>query len=338
MKHGNIALFVPHNGCPNQCTFCNQRSITGKQSQPTARDVDKAAERALSGNREFDYEIAFFGGSFTAIDREYMISLLKAAHKYVAGGAVKGIRISTRPDAIDDEVLGILKEYGVTSIELGAQSMCDDVLLSNRRGHTADDVRAASKRIRESGFSLGLQMMTGLYKSSDEKDIYTAKQIIALNPDTVRIYPTVTMDNTDLGELYKCGEFTPTPLWQSVNLCALLFRMFEESNIEVIRLGLHYSEELEHGMLFNNYHPAFRELVEGQLMLEEFLRMAEPYKNGEALTKLKVRLNPCDVSKFVGQKKRNIRAINESGFSVKIVQDKTLSKRQILVELQGEEI
>ena len=147
MKKGNISIFVPHLGCPCQCSFCNQKTITGQANQPTPQDVDKAVKTALK-SKGFDYEIAFFGGSFTAIDREYMISLLKAANKYIKSNEVKGIRISTRPDCIDEEILDLLKEYGVTSIELGAQSMDDEVLLANRRGHTAKDVENASEHPR----------------------------------------------------------------------------------------------------------------------------------------------------------------------------------------------
>lgn len=336
MKHGNIALFVPHNGCPNQCTFCNQRSITGKQYQPTAEDVDRAVlEAVLSSERngtKYNYEIAFFGGSFTAIDREYMLTMLNAAHKYVENGTVGGIRLSTRPDAIDNEVLTLLKNYGVTSIELGAQSMCDDVLLANLRGHTSDDVRNASCLIKNYGFSLGLQMMTGLYKSDNEKDIFTAKEIIGLEPDTVRIYPTITIEGTMLGELYKSGEYKPSSLDESVDLCALLLKMFSENNIEVIRLGLHYSEDLKNGMLFDNYHPAFKELCESRLMLDEFVRSLEFSEILKKGTKdIVVAVNPSSVSKFVGQKRANIKTINRMGLNVKIRQNDKLSVYELLI-------
>ncbi len=341
MKHGNIALFVPHNGCPNQCTFCNQKSITGKQYQPTKKDVDNAVSQALSSSVKsgvrYDYEIAFFGGSFTAIDREYMLSLLKVAYKYVEDKTVSGIRLSTRPDAIDREVLEILKSYGVTSVELGAQSMCDEVLTANRRGHTADNVRNASRLIKEYGFSLGLQMMTGLYKSNRERDIYTAEEIISLNPDTVRIYPTVTLSGTQLGDLYKSGAFIPTPLEESVNLCALLLNLFSENNIEVIRLGLHYSEDLERDMLFDNYHPAFKELCESKLMLDKFVGIVNDTGliKGKKPINVTVSVNPSSVSKLVGQKRTNIKAMNDMGFNVKLSQNKNLSAYEIIIEPQG---
>lgn len=304
------------------------------QYQPDESDVDTAVSEAMRTAKKYDYEIAFFGGSFTAIDREYMISLLKAAHKYVVNKTVRGIRLSTRPDAIDEEVLDILKSYGVTSIELGAQSMCDEVLSANRRGHSADDVRRASCLIRDYGFSLGLQMMTGLYKSSFERDVETAKEIIKLKPDTVRIYPTVTIDGTVLAQLYRSGQYKPANLQESVNLCALLLKMFSDNNIEVIRLGLHYSEDLERDMVFNNYHPAFRELCESKLMLEEFKRIISDERFPESKSLL-ISVNPSCVSKLVGQKRSNILEMNRLGYNIKLNRDDTLSTYQIIVEPQG---
>ena len=162
-KHKNLSIFVPHAGCPNQCSFCDQRSISGTQNPPTAEEVSALCDEFLPKEKGDDYEIAFFGGSFTAIDREYMLQLLKAAYPFVQQGRAAGIRISTRPDCISTEILDILKQYGVTSIELGAQSMQDDVLKVNLRGHTEEDVVKASCLIKQYGFSLGLQMMTGLY-------------------------------------------------------------------------------------------------------------------------------------------------------------------------------
>ncbi len=206
MKHANVALFVPNNGCPHACSFCSQRSITGRQNQPEPRDVRSAAETALRSLRPVEAkqaEIAFFGGSFTAIDRGYMLSLLRAAYPYVRDGRFYGIRISTRPDYIDDGILTLLRQYGVTTIELGAQSMDDRVLALNGRGHTAQQVVQASSLIRERGFRLGLQMMTGLYGDSAAGAKKTAEALASLLPACVRIYPTLVLRGTELGSRYE---------------------------------------------------------------------------------------------------------------------------------------
>ena len=259
-RHSNISVFIPHNGCPHRCAFCNQRTISGAARQPTADDVRRAVHTALASPRfeGANAEIAFFGGSFTAIHREYMTELLEAAHEFIADGKVAGIRVSTRPDAIDDDVLKILKKYGVTSIELGAQSMKDEVLRLNRRGHTAQDVVDASHLIKQYGFSLGLQMMTGLYGDDNVGARYTARQLAALRPDTVRIYPTVVLEGTELAEKMRTGDYRPQGYEDAAKLCAQLLRFFEQKRINVIKLGLHASDGVVGNMVGGAYHPAFR--------------------------------------------------------------------------------
>ena len=308
MKKGNISIFVPHLGCPQQCSFCNQKTITGAQSQPTADDVRSAVKTALN-KKNFEYEIAFFGGSFTAIDREYMLSLLSAAAECVDGERVKGIRISTRPDFIDDEVLGILKAYKVTSIELGAQSMDDEVLKANLRGHTSSDVANASKLIRKYGFELGLQMMTGLYLDTDEKAIETAKKLIELKPDTVRIYPTVVLKGTYLAELYENEAYKPQTVDDAAELCTKLLPMFEKAGVRVIRLGLHASDDIKKNMVAGAYHDSFGEIVQSRFMLNKVL--AYPPGNYE------IKVNPKSVSKLKGQQKRNVYFLMEEGYNIK---------------------
>lgn len=314
MKKGNISLFIPHLGCPHKCSFCNQNTITGKQSQPSADDVRAAAETALR-KKNYDYEIAFFGGSFTAIDREYMLSLLKAAYDYVKDGRVNGIRISTRPDCIDEEVLDILKKYGVTSIELGAQSMDDEVLRANFRGHTAEDVENASRLIKSYGFELGLQMMTGLYLDTNEKAIETAKKLIALSPDTIRIYPTVVLKNTYLAKLYEDEIYKPQTVDDAANLCTKIVPMFEKAGIRVIRLGLHSSPELKKNMIAGAFHDSFGEIVKSRYMLNEILKY--PPADYEIV------VNSKSVSQLKGQQKRNIYFLMEEGYNIKVtVNDK----------------
>ncbi len=272
-------------------------------------------------------EIAFFGGSFTAIDRDYMLSLLKATVPYI--DRFKGIRISTRPDCIDDEILELLRLYKVTSIELGAQSMDDAVLIANNRGHSAIDVINACKKIKRFGFSLGLQMMTGLYKSDFDSDIYTAKQFILLKPDTVRIYPTVIMNDTDLADLFLSGEFVPYTLEQSVDLCSRLIMMFETEHIKIIRLGLHYSDSLIKNSYGDNYHPAFKELCENKIFVNRFLSEA-----GSANDKIKYKvfINQKSISKFLGQNKRNCILLSEMGYGFDIEYDNRLGKYDLYIK------
>ena len=229
--------------------------------------------------RSYVTEIAFFGGSFTAIDRDYMLSLLDATKPYI--DRFYGIRISTRPDCIDKEVLDILKSYKVTAIELGAQSMDDNVLLMNERGHSSDDVRRAAELIKSYGIELGLQMMTGLYGSCDDLDRYTAEEFIKLSPDTVRIYPTIVMKGTRLGELYEAGEYCPQTRDEAVEFCSELLLMFEDgAGIPVIRMGLHDSESLRRDMLDGPHHPAFRELCESRILFERAVEILKTKKPG----------------------------------------------------------
>ncbi len=329
MSHANISVFVPHLGCPNLCSFCNQHSISGSVKQPNHDDIDNAVSLAMSSdnyNAE-NTELAFFGGSFTAVDREYMMMLLKTAYRHVVNKNVKGIRISTRPDCINEEILDVLKKHGVTAIELGAQSMSDDVLKSNNRGHTAADVKYASNAIKKNGFELGLQMMTGLYKSSDELDIFTAEEIIKLKPDTVRIYPTITLKNTKLEALFLNGEYTPPCLEQTVTLCARLVKMFNDNNIKVIRLGLHTINADSY--VAGPWHAAFGELCESKAFFDKVLINLK--EKGEYV----LRVSPKNVSKLVGNKKKNINLFMQMGYKCTVVADEGVNISDVTVERMG---
>lgn len=326
----NVSVFVPHNGCPHKCSFCDQRHITGCVSQPTPEDVKATVEIALNSLKEksADAEIAFFGGSFTAIDRSYMLELLDSTKDYIE--RFKGIRISTRPDAIDEEILDILKSYRITSIELGAQSMVDSVLAYNERGHSADDIRKASELIKSFGFSLGLQMMTGLYKSNDDLDLYTAQEFIKLNPDTVRIYPTVVLENTTLAELFRKGDYIPPDVDRSAKLCSKLIPMFEEKGIKVIRVGLHDSESLKSNMTGGAFHPAFRELCEAQIYLDKILCNLTSQKISEG--EIDIFVPKSDLSKAIGQKGYNKNKLISLGYKPKFIPHDTLANRQVLIK------
>lgn len=318
-KHANIAIFVPHLGCPRQCSFCEQRTITGRgqDKPPSPEDVLAAAEIAAKslGDGCGGAEIAFFGGSFTAIDRGYMLSLLEAAKGAVDRYGFKGVRCSTRPDAVDEEVLDILKAHRVTAVELGAQSMDDGVLAANRRGHTAQDTRAAAESIRRAGLELGLQMMTGLYTDTDEKAMETARELVELGPRTARVYPTIVLPGTELAQLYEDGAYRPQELEEAVELCARLMDVFEDSGVRVIRMGLHPGVELEKRMVAGPYHQAFRQLVESRRFFRRLC--AELGGPGE----YRVAVNPRDVSTALGQGRENVKRLDEMGVRVTFRQD-----------------
>ncbi len=259
-----IPIFVPHKGCPHQCSFCNQKHITGQTEDVTAKTAEETVLKYLSTiDSEKNYvEIAFYGGSFTAVETDLQCSLLAVAKKYKDKGLVHGIRLSTRPDCIDEIILKRLMEYGVTDIELGVQSMSEKVLAANNRGHSADDVKNAVSLIRKYPFKLGLQMMVGLISDSKEACIMTAEKLAELKPDFVRIYPTLVFDNTPMAELYKAGEFTPLTVEQAVDICRPIVKIFDENNIKIIRLGLLVSQdEAKNNLLGGPYHPSFRNLI-----------------------------------------------------------------------------
>ena len=257
-----IPVFVPHAGCPNDCVFCNQRRISGALRPADERDVAAAIEAAEGKlSRGMAAELAFYGGSFTAIPAEEQEKLLGAALPFLNSGKISSIRLSTRPDAINGETVERLSRYGVETVELGAQSMCPEVLKLSNRGHTADDTRRAAGLLKAAGFKLILQMMTGLPGDDPERSRYTARELIKLGPDGVRIYPTVIVRETELYDMWKRGEYSEHTVNEAVVLCADLVPMFTEAGIPVIRLGLNPTDDLSGGDAAGGaYHPAFGEL------------------------------------------------------------------------------
>lgn len=333
MKHANVAFFVPMVGCPHRCSFCDQNSITGESGIPTPEEVDKTLKKAARELHGFSEkaEIAFFGGSFTMIPRELMLSLLAPAKKWIDRKAFSGIRISTRPDAIDEEVLSVLKEYGVTFIELGAQSCNNAVLEKNRRGHTFEDTQKAAQLIREAGFSLGLQMMTGMPGSTKEDDILTAARFAALKPDTMRIYPTLVLKNTLMAKWFEDGEYVPQTVEEAAAECAELLDIFELYKINVIRLGLHAEVSLEENLLGGPYHPAFREICESLRFRKKIAPMLTRLPKGSYILKVA----PSEVSKCSGQHRSNVEHWLSLGYAVRIVPDNNLNPGDFEVMMAG---
>ncbi len=276
-------------------------------------------------------QIAFFGGSFTAINREYMISLLHAADKEVKAYGLGGIRISTRPDKIDEEILTLLKRYGVTAIELGAQSLCDEVLRANRRGHTAEDICRAAAQINAFGFELGLQMMTGLYQDTEERAIETARKMIAVAPKTVRIYPTLLFADTYLYELWQAGKYQPQTLEEAVSLCAALIPLFEKAGIRVIRTGLHADAEMQGKYVAGPFHPAFKELCLSRIFYQKVLSAMRENVAKTEQTRYTIKVNPKFFSAAVGPKKQNIAFWENEGFFIEMQQDNTVKPGDFLL-------
>ncbi|MCF6463366.1 elongator complex protein 3 [Clostridium sp. Cult1] len=309
--HFIIPIFVPHYGCPHDCVFCNQRRITGLSTDVTPQYVRDTIEEYLYTFPKgmITVEVAFYGGSFTGIDKEIQKELLEIPLEYKNNGKIDGIRLSTRPDYIDEEILDLLKEYGVDTIELGVQSLDDTVLYRSGRGHYSQQVYMASKLIKEYGFNLGLQMMVGLVGDSKEKAIYTAKEFIKIDPFCVRIYPTLVIKDTYLEKMYKDGKYTPLSLEEAVDIAANLLMIFECYNIHVIRVGLQPTENIRLGrdVVAGPFHPSFRQLVESyiyRMVLEEYLDQLKKDIVGE---KLIIEISNKNISNVVGQKSCNIR-------------------------------
>lgn len=281
---------------------------------PSASDVYNICNKAFHEiHDKSSTEIAFFGGSFTAIPREYMIELLKAANNFIGTDMFHGIRISTRPDCINREILTLLKSYNVTAIELGCQSMDESVLNCNNRGHSPECVKTSSKLIQDFGFELGLQMMVGLYGSSISQDIYTAKEIIKSNPKTVRIYPTVILKGTALAKLFLTGEYVPMSLESAVELTAKLILSFMENNIDIIKVGLHSSDLLESEMVGGIYHPAFRELCDNFIFKDKIKTLLYGRTGSYSVYVAK-----NSISKAIGQRKSNILFFKNMNVDIKI--------------------
>ena len=307
-KRHIIPLFVPHAGCPHDCVFCNQRKITGADTPITPDEVRQQIEAAASDAGR-GCELAFYGGSFTAIEPETQEALLSAAMPFYETGLLASIRVSTRPDAIDPEVLARLKRYHVETVELGCQSMDDGVLQRSGRGHTAEAVQKASVLLKHAGFRLILQMMTGLPGDDGEASRKTADSLIALQPDGVRIYPTVVLRDTGLERMMKDGVYAPHTVEDAIPLCADLYEKFLVAGIPVIRLGLNPTDLLSDGeAVAGAYHPALGELVLSEL----FRRKAEGLLQGAAAgSALRLLVHPSRISVMAGQHRANLIALKK---------------------------
>ena len=316
-KQSIIPVFIPHLGCPNDCSFCNQKSISGKSKMPTREEVIKIIESYLKNIKDenTNIEIAFFGGSFTGIDTEKQKEYLEIANEYIKEEKVDGIRISTRPDYINKDILKMLKKYNVKTIELGVQSTNDYILKRCDRGHTFEDVKKASKLIRRYMFKLGHQMMVGLPESTKLDEIRTAKDLIKLKPKMVRIYPVLVIKGTKLEKELEEGEYKPLTVLQAVERCKEVLYLFNKKNIQVIRVGLQNTDEITDPKSKNSevvagpFHPAFGQLVEDSIWYDNIVEKIK--KINDKVKEVKLKVNFADINNAVGHKKENIKRIKE---------------------------
>nr|WP_314277374.1 radical SAM protein [uncultured Peptostreptococcus sp.] len=304
-----IPIFVPHQGCPHDCIFCNQKKITGISTDMTGDKAREIIEDCLLTIKPDTYvEIAFFGGSFTAIDEDKQVELLSVAKEYKDRGLVKDIRMSTRPDCIDSKCLDLVKSYGTTIIELGVQSMDEDVLVESLRGHTSQIVYESSVMIKAKGLGLGLQQMIGLPCDTEEKCIETAREFARIRPDFVRIYPTLVIKDTGLERAYIEGSYKPFSLEDSIQIVKKLMVIYSTNDIGIIRVGLQATDDIQLGIdvVDGPHHPAFRELVKSR-MIRDYIDAVV----AKDFDELVVYSDKRNISAIVGDKRSNRIYINE---------------------------
>lgn len=316
MKHYNIPIFIPELACPNRCIYCNQRHISGQLQAVKPEEIKQIIEQHLATFiRPSEVELAFFGGSFTGIDEKDMLTYLQIVQPYIEQGEIKSIRISTRPDYINEKILDILQQYNVKDIELGAQSLNEEVLAFAKRGHTVRDVENASQLIKSYGFSLGLQMMIGLPLDTVEKSKETAKKILKLGAESTRIYPTLVINNTDLADLYRQNKYKALSLDEAVNWTTEIYKIFSQSSIKILRVGLHPSEALINGteLLAGPFHVSFKELVLTKIWQEKFEKLPINTKT--------ILVNPKEINYAIGYNSKNKQLLQKKFPYLKFISD-----------------
>ncbi|MGL4570979.1 MAG: elongator complex protein 3 [Clostridium sp.] len=332
-SHYIIPIFVPHEGCPHNCVFCNQDRITGVKDKVDGDKVENIIKEYYETieNKDATIEVSFFGGTFTAIREEKQRELLKVAKKYKDLGIVEKIRMSTRPDYINDYILTYLKEYDVDIIELGIQSLDDDVLIAAGRGHTAKDVENASKLIKKYGITLGHQLMPGLPKSTEEKDIKSAKASLKMEPELLRIYPSLVIKDTPMEIMYNRGEYSPYTLEKAVNVSKEIFTMFNNNGVNVIRIGLQPTETINTGkdIIAGPFHPAFRELVQGSLIADMIRDNLEGFE-------CEILINNKDLSKLYANRKIYFNKLKDDGYKIKVIVDDEVPRGRIVIKSNTE--
>lgn len=338
MRHINIPIFIPHLGCPNQCIFCNQRYISGNEAFDE-NNVKSEIESVLSTvNSDDDCEIAFFGGSFTGIDRSLMIRLLDLAQEYVLSGRVSGIRMSTRPDYISEEIVEILKKYTISYVELGIQSMNDSVLSYLKRGHTVNDTINAIFLLKEANISFVGQMMIGLPKATIEDELYCAEQICHYGASAVRIYPTLVFKNTELEIMTHNGEYIPISCDEAVERTAKALNVFNQHNVPCIRIGLSDSENLHSSKTFvaGPNEPSIGEMVKSKLYYDLICKELCDYYHSDIV----IECAKGKLSQVIGNKRKNINDLRNKFQlkDIKVVENDLLTNYDIRILKKEEAI
>ena len=311
-----IPVFISHQGCPHQCVFCNQDRIAGVYDEVTAEDVRERIDSYLDtmNTKNSTIEVSFFGGTFTAIPVIKQKELLAVAREYKNKGLIHKIRLSTRPDAINGYILSYLKEFKVDIIELGVQSLDDNVLRLAGRGHSAYDVENASRLIKAEGFTLGHQIMPGLPGDTKEIDLATIKKSIEMKPDIARIYPALVIKDTPMETMYNRGEYEPYSLDMAVEVSREMLKLYNAAKVKVIRIGLQPTDTIAEGkdVVAGPFHPAFRELVEGSILCDTIKEKLKTKKEGT------VRINKKDISKLYAKGKFYFNKLLEEGYKIKV--------------------
>ncbi len=318
-KQITIPFFIPHAGCPHQCYFCNQNHITAESIRITKEEISKRTKQYLflKNNNINHVEIAFFGGSFTGLDDDYQRELLGEALNFKNQKDVDAIRVSTRPDYITDEKIQLLKEYNVDTVELGVQSFFDDVLTASNRGHTSDDVYKAVDLLKKKGFSIVLQLMTGLPEDTFEKSIISMEKAVSLKPDGVRIYPVVVMKNTYLNTMFENKLYEPLNMEQAIDICSKMMIICNREKIPVIKTGLHPFEQNNlDTIVAGPYHTTFGFFVKSRVKRHE-LQLLMKNNCDDNWKDIIMKIPNKEKEEFIGYKRENIIYL-ENLFKVKI--------------------
>ena len=329
-KHAIIPIFIPHYGCGYDCVFCNQNKITGVKSIPSYEEVESKIDKWLSTLRplsedSFNYaksdkyaktvELAFYGGSFTGIPMEVQSSYLDIAKRYKELGRIDKIHLSTRPDYIDENILENLKRHSVDTIELGAQSFDDEVLMASKRGHDSKCTEKSAKLIKDYGFELGLQLMVGLPKDTLKSSVHSAHEVVRLSPSLARIYPTVMLEDTELLNMYRNGEYKPLTRDEAVKRAKAIYLILEKAGITIMRVGLKSGDIIDNSVIDSPaYHPAFRQLVESEIARDRIENLInanrdilsdKSKKSDEPKIKVDICSSPKWFSNMLGNKSEN---------------------------------